>query len=221
MKLTSVKPSKKTMRVATVFTGVAASAVAMGQTANAQDAALHPGATHASKHVGRTTRAAVPAVAESGSIRAAYSCNYRNIDHTWVHIWTEVYNVPYQESLVADCYGGKGTYLSPRGHGAIGMCGGENHGFLTGTTSGEYWVYDFTAGTKYIPLSKGSLYAIDIEGWAGPISVQRSSDVPVWWVAPQSSDSPGPRAQQRRRPPWLDPRTAGGAERQCLLAAAS
>ena len=167
MKLTSVKPSKKTMRVATVFTGVAASAVAMGQTANAQEAAVHPGATHASKHVGRTTRAAVPAVAESGSIRAAYSCNYRNIDHTWVHIWTEVYNVPYQESLVADCYGGKGTYLSPRGHGAIGMCGGENHGFLTGTTSGEYWVYDFTAGTKYIPLSKGSLYAIDIEGWAG------------------------------------------------------
>ena len=108
MKLTSVKPSKKTMRVATVFTGVAASAVAMGQTANAQEAAVHPGATHASKHVGRTTRAAVPAVAESGSIRAAYSCNYRNIDHTWVHIWTEVYNVPYQESLVADCYGGKG-----------------------------------------------------------------------------------------------------------------
>jgi len=166
MKLTSGKPSRKTMRVATVFTGVAASAVAMGQTANAQDT-VQPGATHTSKHVGRTARTAVPAVVESGSIRAAYSCNHRNIDHTWVHIWTEVYNVPYQESLVADCYGDKGTYLSPRGFGVIGVCGGENHGFLTGTNSGEYWVYDFTAGTKYIPLSKGSLYAIDIEGWAG------------------------------------------------------
>jgi hypothetical protein len=166
MKLTSVKPSKKIMRVATVFTGVAASAVAMGRTANAQDV-NHPGARHTSKHVGRTTHAAVPAAVESGSIRAAYSCNIRNIDHTWVHIWTEVYNVPYQESLVADCYGYKGTYLSPRGFGAIGVCGGENHGFLTGSNSGHYWIYDFTAGTKYIPLSKGSLYAIDIEGWAG------------------------------------------------------
>jgi hypothetical protein len=167
MKPSTGKPSKKTMRVATIFTGIAASTLAVGQQANAQDV-VHPVTTHTPKQVGRTMR---PAYRESGSIRHAYSCynayGGANVDKTWVHIWTEVFNVSYQESLVTDCYGYKGTSLSPRGHGVIAVCGGENHGYLTGDNNGQYWVYDFKAGTKTIALSKTSLYDVTITGWSG------------------------------------------------------
>lgn len=143
MKLSASKPSGKTMRVATMFTGVAAATVAMGQTAKAG--------------------------VYSGSIRPAYSCTNRHIDPTWVHVGTFVYNNPTSPSLEVDCYGGHGTYLSPRGHGLIALCGGNNHGFVTGfsTRSPLGYFINFGPRTTYWFPSRTSLYDVTIYSWTG------------------------------------------------------
>lgn len=64
--------TRKSMRVATIFTGVAACTAGMVQVANAQDVAQA-----AVKHVGRAAR---PAGRIAGSIRSAVACGYEGTD---------------------------------------------------------------------------------------------------------------------------------------------
>ena len=77
--------SRRSMRVATIFTGVTACTFgAATQVANAQDAA-HTAVTHPATRAGF----AIPAGGRSyGSIRMAYGCGAAGIDHQWLHVST-------------------------------------------------------------------------------------------------------------------------------------
>jgi hypothetical protein len=137
---------KKSMRVATVFTGVAVCTVAGAAAANAQDI------THAKVHPGY--------VREYGSIREVTDCG----SNTWVHVVAS--NGGDQDSEY--CYGYAGEIQSPPGHGAYYECGGENYGELIGYLSaGNTWYDDFGPGRTYATVGRGSLYVVEIFSWTG------------------------------------------------------
>jgi hypothetical protein len=144
------------MRVATIFTGVAACTVGVTQVANAQD-----------------IRVAVPAGTIQGNIRSISSCARENTAATWVHVSTVVNwvaepgNLPVT-SWVSDCFGNEGWYNDPRGVGAIAECGGNNYGNLSGTTAaGKLWSVSYGPGTTYRTLNEAHLSNVFISTWRG------------------------------------------------------
>jgi hypothetical protein len=166
--------TRKSMRVASVFTGVAAATVGMTtQAANAQDAA-HPAVRPTSRHIGRTVH---PAGRVSGSIRMNSDCGNRSIDKNWLHVSTNTGSpiLPYESY----CFGYKGLFVSPPGVGINYECGGNNHGYLAGfTAAGGSWSAAFGAGTTYRTLHEAHLNEVIINGWAGTDACPKP---PFWW----------------------------------------
>jgi hypothetical protein len=145
---------RKSMRVATIFTGVAACTVGVTQVANAQDAAKNT-----SKHIGRTIR---PAGRVNGSIRYVTDCGLKGIDGTWLHLEMSRLNSP------SFCYGFRGEYASPPGIGVFQECGGNNHGWLAGHyQDGSHWSLHYGPGTAYHYLDAYSLSNVIINSWTG------------------------------------------------------
>jgi hypothetical protein len=134
------------MRVATVFTGVAAATVGVTQVANA---AIRPAGRYA------------------GSIREASNCGERGIDKAWLHVSTTSYG-DLVTLYVSDCFGFKGTWLSPPNTGINAECGGGNFGYLIGRyDKGGSWVANFGPATTYHKLSKSHLSTVAIDSWSG------------------------------------------------------
>jgi hypothetical protein len=162
----SRKP-RKSMRVATIFTGVAACTVGLTQVANAQDL-THAAAKPASKQVRNTLHPD-----NIGSIRDASACGARGVDRTWLHVSTNFLlgesrgGSPNYTYVTSVCFGFKGAYSSPPGIGINAECGGNNHGWLGGVNGGESVFAQFGAGTTYRNLYWSHLYAVDISGWNG------------------------------------------------------
>lgn len=142
------------MRVATIFTGVAACTVGVAQVANAED-----------------IRPAVPAGTIQGNIKSAASCGSKGTDRTWLHVST-VSNfselaVPVTRWM-SDCFGNSGWYNSPRGTGIVAECGGNNYGAVSGlTASKKFWSTTFGPGTTYRTLNKAHLSNVFISRWTG------------------------------------------------------
>jgi hypothetical protein len=151
------------MRVATVFTGVAACTAGAAQVANAQDAA-HTATRHASKHAGR----AIADGRSYGSIRMNSDCANQNIDPHWLHVSAYTgFGEPYPQ-YQSNCYGYFGLWNSPPGVGIVAQCGGNNHGLLVGTTAaGNKWSAGFGPGTTWRMLNEAHLYGIFINSWTG------------------------------------------------------
>jgi hypothetical protein len=153
--------SRRSMRVATIFTGVAACTFgAATQVANAQEAIPHA-AGHAAQGIGR----AMPDSKVYGSIRYVPICGYRGSRRTWLHYET------YQSYYLPDyswCFGYKGLSESPPGVGIYSECGGNNHGLLVGVNAaGDKWSTGFGPGTTYRKLNEAHLDAIFINSWTG------------------------------------------------------
>jgi hypothetical protein len=177
MSLSGAKNSKRSspMRVATIFTGVAAVTVGMTQAANAQEVA-HPVGKPAVGHVGG---AVLPDVRRLfGSIQYYDSCAAHGVHPTWLHVATFFSSShadgPYEASV---CYGFKGSLSSPPGMGMVGECGGNNYGFLLGITyndtSDKFW---FRPGTTWNnDFSWKSLDNVFISRWAG------NETCKSWW----------------------------------------
>src|ERR1700729_416819 len=124
--------SRRTLRVATVFTGVAVAAVGMAQAANAQDG-TNPAAKQTSRHLGR---AVGQAVRIDGSIKSVVNCantltakGFVDEDPTWLHISTINSGFGHYISV---CFGYKGIMESPPGLGMYAECGGNNKGYING-----------------------------------------------------------------------------------------
>jgi hypothetical protein len=156
------KPGRS-MRVATVFTGVAAATVGMTQVANAQEVA-HPAARPTSKNIARAVR---PDGVYAGSIKEVPGCGGKGIDKTWVHISTGYYISAHNDET-SWCYGFAGTYESPPGAGINRECGGNNYGYLMGDyyPTGS-WFFNFGPGTTYASLNKSELQNVTIFSWSG------------------------------------------------------
>lgn len=159
--------SRKSMRVATIFTGVATCTAGLAQVANAQDVA-NPVGRNTSKHIGRTFRLA----SKNGSIRYYNSCAARGVDHTWLHASTNFLlgasrgGSPNYTYVTSVCFGFKGSYYSPPGIGINAECGGNNRGVVFGYKP-QFWSFFFGPGTTYHALNKSSLYGVEIDGWTG------------------------------------------------------
>jgi hypothetical protein len=169
MDAVSTKPKhSKSMRVATVFTGVAAATVGMTQVANAQDV-THAAHNPVSKHIARRMR---PATARTffGSIQSFEACGVSEpsrpaTDFTWLHLYW--WDASHDTSSSA-CYGFKGQIISPPGFGVTYECGGNNYGSLDGyNADGKLWYFDYHPGTTYAHLNKGSLWQVAIWSWSG------------------------------------------------------
>jgi hypothetical protein len=178
MSLADDKKSKRSraMRVATIFTGVAAATVGMTQAANAQEVA-HPVGKPA---VGQVGGAVLPDVRRLfGSIQYYDSCAAHNTHPTWLHVATffsssQAIGGQYEASV---CFGFKGSLSSPPGHGMVGECGGNNYGFLLGITqndtSDKFW---FRPGTTWNnAFDWKSLDNVFISRWAG------NDTCKSWW----------------------------------------
>jgi hypothetical protein len=160
--VSSKSKPRKSMRVATIFTGVAACTVGVTQVANAQDV-THAAHKASAKHIGRQLR---PEVSRFGSIRSNSGCVYKDADPTWVHAyWWDAS----QDTSLSMCYGFKGDIVSPPGVGITYECGGNNHGSMLGYSDNgnKQWLYDYGPATTYTHLNKGSLYQIGIWSWTG------------------------------------------------------
>lgn len=147
----STKPrSRRSMRVATIFTGVAACTVGMTQVANA--------------HI----RPAGPAGAFKNSIQLAHDCAVDGIDHEWLHISNSSNPAPEATFVASNCFGYRGLYLSPPGVGINAECGGTNHGYLVGTqANGRSWSFFYGPGTTYHQLHEAHLDYVVINSWTG------------------------------------------------------
>jgi hypothetical protein len=141
--------SRRTMRVATVFTGAAICAVAD-----------MPGAL------------AAPALHTGGNITVVRGC-VAGVDPHWVHLygehWTGPSWDPYQvySSL---CLGYTGTYNPNYSFYAKNICGGNNVGFYSATEMGNgHGRATFHEGTTFatVPQSVGELSFLHISGWSG------------------------------------------------------
>lgn len=157
--------SKKSMRVATVFTGIAACTLGVTQAANAQDAA-RPVAKPVSKHIARAVR---PAGRITGSIRYVEACANNHSKGTWFHYST---TVGYGGSIyiyTSYCFGYRGAWFSPPGTGILAECGGNNYGYLIGYLANhDSWFYHFGPGTGYNKdVHETSFYDVSITSWKG------------------------------------------------------
>jgi hypothetical protein len=145
---------KKTMRVATTFTGAAACAVAFNPAAMA--ATGHPGARPGDQLL----RVANGNRRLSGSIRQG-ACT----DSNWLHIR--------QPDNSGTCFGFKGLLLLSPWPNMRAFCGGNNSGYIWGYDNlHSYEVYyHFGHGTYYYNLPKSEKYfyvsEVGIAGWAG------------------------------------------------------
>lgn len=144
----------KSMRVATIFTGVAACTGGLAQAANAQDT------THTPVH-----HAAFPAARSTGSIRQVSDCHDLGIIGTsnWQ---TDATYGPVGGGFSV-CYGDKGTWQSPPGTGLSAECGGNNRGWLYGGKNDSPVVFDFGVGKTYAFLGWSHFLAVHISGWTG------------------------------------------------------
>ena len=170
MRLAGAK-SRRTLRVATVFTGVAAVAVGMAQAANAQDGAA-PAAKQASRHLGR---AISQAVRIDGSIRSVVNCAFLNEDPTWLHISTINSGFGHYISV---CFGYKGIMESPPGSGMYAECGGNNKGYIDGESGGgTIESTSFGPGTTYRKVHMSHYDDVLITGWTGD---DKCPGTPYW-----------------------------------------
>jgi hypothetical protein len=170
MDTTSSKPRRrKTMRVATIFTGVAATTAGVMQVAHAQD--IRPAGTQDI----RPGHAALPAGRLSGSIRSAPTCGDRGIDKNWLHVSTTFY-IGLSFDYTSVCFGFRGTFQSPPDTGVRAECGGNNHGFLLGVNGGRSKSFLFGPGTTYHRLSWSHLYTVAINSWTGADACPRAPD---------------------------------------------
>jgi hypothetical protein len=160
------RPSRA-MRVATVFTGVAACTVGVTQAAQADGIRPQAGA--------RAETGVRPAGNTYGSIRDSLDCGAQGKDKNWLHVSaTAYYSFGYIYNSV--CFGYRGAYSSPPYTGARAECGGNNHGYLYGTNDGQYVSFRFGAGTGYHGLDWSHLYQVWISGWAGADACPEAPD---------------------------------------------
>jgi hypothetical protein len=146
--------AKKSMHVATVFTGVAAFTTGMAQAANAQD-------THAA--VRPTPKTAHPAGRVNGNIEYIEDCgNYINSYSNWFH-----YNTMSATIYSPYCFGNRGAWYSPPGVGLRSQCGGNNHGDLVGAKGGASVSAHYGPGTTWRKLDWSHFYLITIVSWTG------------------------------------------------------
>jgi hypothetical protein len=158
----SASGPRKAMRVATIFTGVAAATVGMTQVANAQG--YRPINAHDVRpgHV----RGMRPAGRLSGSIRSSIACGIEGKNKTWLHTsitdyWASGYEI------TSDCFGFKGFFTSPPFTGLRAECGGNNHGYLEGELGGRSKSYHFGPGTTYHALNWSHFDWLTINSWTG------------------------------------------------------
>jgi hypothetical protein len=148
--------SRRSMRVATIFTGVAACTAGATQVANAQE--VHPANEARPTYV-------------YGSIRDSYACGFLGTHKTWLHVSTTSYNSGGAGgtgvSIRSVCFGFRGSYYSPPYTGIRAECGGNNYGFLDGSADGRPRSTTFGPGTTYRTLSWSHLYLVRINSWAG------------------------------------------------------
>jgi hypothetical protein len=153
--------TRRSMRVATVFTGVAAAAVGMTQAANAQAI--------------RAPHAARPAGTIYGSIRQVGICGHLGIDPHFLHVSTTSYN-EYGYFVFSTCFGFRGDYLSPSGTGIRKECGGDNHGFLDGFNNGRSQSIAFGPGPGYATINWSHLDLVVINSWTGTDACPQAPD---------------------------------------------
>src|SRR5580693_8428439 len=115
----------RSMRVATLFTGVAAMTVGLAQAANAQEGAK-PSARPALKHGAGPDAIPPGGGKQSGSIQYYRNCGEGLGTHShWQHTAVAFSKTSYGFYIPgSDCFGFKGTLVSPSGTGAISECGG-------------------------------------------------------------------------------------------------
>jgi hypothetical protein len=152
------------MRVATIFTGVAAMTVGVTQAANAQDVA-HPAAKPTAKHIAGTIR---PAGRFDGSIQYDESCANTGAHPTWLHVSTT--GLPgwvASNAIGSVCFGNAGIYSSPPGVGIYGECGGNNSGHIYGENKGKLTSLAFGPGTTYRNFIWSHYDDVLITKWTG------------------------------------------------------
>jgi hypothetical protein len=147
------------MRVATIFTGVAACVVGGTQVANAQE--VRPAGTQDIQGYGQ---AALPGWVYSGYITSAIACGNAGVDKPWLHVST---TNPQTNKITSLCFGNQGRSVSPRFVGARAECGGTNHGVLTGFKNSSSVYFKFGPGTTYAKLSWSHLNTVYIGSWTG------------------------------------------------------
>jgi hypothetical protein len=162
----------KSMRVATLFTGVAAMTVGLTQAANAQGDAK-PVAKSALKHSARVGQTIRPyASRESGSIQYDDNCGNARTHPNWQRTAVASPVSPNNPdgsygTGMSVCVGFKGTLASPPGIGAYSECGGNNHGWLDGENKGKAVNFHFLPGTTYANVDWSHLYVVVIDSWTG------------------------------------------------------
>jgi len=150
MDAVSSKP-KRSIRVATLFTGIATCAAGMAYGGTAQ-AATHTTVEHTPK---LTPRAVKPAGRNvSGSIQEVSECG----NNTWLHVISAV-------NGRAICFGFKGTTSASNETGAAAECGGNNFGWMDSLEG--YRFFSFREGTTFHTLSWPHLSYVHISGWKG------------------------------------------------------
>jgi hypothetical protein len=149
--------AKKSMRVATIFTGVAACTAGVTQVANAQEVA-HADVRPTAHNAGGTVR---PAGRLSGNIEYSWGC----VDPNWFTAWVHLGSPDAVEDPV--CFGNKGIYGSPPGTGLVSQCGGTNHGFLEGAKAGRSVSTNYGPGNTFRYLGWSHWYDIGIWSWTG------------------------------------------------------
>ncbi len=157
---------RKSMRVATIFTGVAAT-VGVTQAADAQ-AAPSTTVKPASRHTGQVVRPAGHRI--SGSIQYYESCasgvRHAVVHPTWLHVST-AHSGGYGLIGVSVCFGFKGIYSSPPGTGMQAECGGNNYGYIDGTNKGRTVSIHFGPGTTYRNVTWSHYDDVLITSWKG------------------------------------------------------
>jgi hypothetical protein len=146
--------AKKSMRVATIFTGVAAFTTGMAQVADAQD--THAAVRPTSKNIGRAVH---PAGRVDGSIEYADCTEYSY--PTWFHY------LAMSRTVFSYCFGDYGAWYSPPGVGLLSQCGGNNHGGLLGAKGGANVSATYGPGTTWRKLDWSHFYLITINSWTG------------------------------------------------------
>jgi hypothetical protein len=180
--------TRRAMRVATIFTGVAACTGGVAQAAHAQ---------------GIRPETARPAASHTGSIRIANLCGYYGTDKNWEHVSTTSYNDEGYQYL-SMCFGYRGAYESPPYTGVRAECGGNNHGYLVGLNGGYARSFWFGPGTTYYGLYWSHLYTVAISGWAGADACPIAPDLFHGCETDEPGGCAGPNAQPGRITPSAD-----------------
>jgi hypothetical protein len=145
--------ARRTMRVATVFTGAAALAVGgapMAMAAAGPAPALHTG----------------------GQITVVRGC-IPDVDPHWVHLYGEHSTGPSWSPFEIHsslCFGYTGNYTPNYSFYAKYICGGNNVGWYSATIMGNgHARAKFHEGTTFakVPQSVGELSVMHISGWSG------------------------------------------------------